>query len=106
MQRTRLNDLVLDVGDNIYRQLQKRWYVHCLRLISLFGGFFSASAVSTWAGQRALWDILLSLVLMAFIELVNWCVYRQTWITEKTSLNLFKIGLLGGLAVEGFKLAS
>lgn len=106
MQRTRLNDILMTGWDIFLSQLQKRWYVHCLRIISVLGGFFCASLISTWSGQRGIWDITVSLILLAFVEGVNWLVYGQKWVTEKTSLNLFKIGLLFGLAVEGFKLAS
>jgi len=106
MQGTRLNNLLLTGWNLLLVQLRRRWYVHCLRLISLLGGFFLASLISTWSGQRGIWDITISLVLLGFIEGINWLVYSQSWITEKISANLFKLGLLFGLAVEAFKLSS
>ncbi len=106
MQRTRLNDLLLTGWNLLLVQLRRRWYVHCLRLIAFLGGFFLASLISTWSGQRGIWDITISLVLLVFIEVINWLVYSQAWIKEKISANLFKLGLLFGLAVEAFKLSS
>lgn len=106
MQQTRLNNLVLALWELLVTQLRRRWYVHALRLISFLGGFFLASLISTWAGQKGIWDITVSIILLAFIEGINWLVYGQRWITGKTSINLCKIGLLFGLAVEAFKLSS
>ncbi|MCS6960728.1 MAG: DUF565 domain-containing protein [Pseudanabaenaceae cyanobacterium SKYGB_i_bin29] len=106
MQGTRLNDLLAVGAEIIGGELQRQWYIHCLRLIALLGGFFSASVIITWAGQRAVWDIIASLFLLAFVELISWLTYKQTWLQGKASLNLYKIGLLFGLAVEAFKLSS
>ncbi len=106
MQQTRLNDLLTTGSELIISQLRRRWYVHSLRLIALLGGFLGASLISTWAGQRGILDITISIILLAFIEGINWLIYGQQWLTGKASLNLFKIGLLFGLAVEAFKLSS
>ncbi|MFN3360613.1 MAG: DUF565 domain-containing protein [Pseudanabaenaceae cyanobacterium] len=106
MQGTRLNDLLGAGATIIGAELQRRWYVHCLRLIAFLGGFFFASVIITWAGQQGSWDIFVSILVLAFVEGVNWVSYKLTWLPGKVSLNLFKVGLLFGLAVEAFKLSS
>ena len=104
MQRTRLNTLVTIVGGQLESLFSNPWRRIALNLISVLLGFFMGSAVSTTAGQDAVWDIPAAAVLLIFTELTSRFVYvsrRQQQLTlnpYRRSLwvdvfNLFKIGL-------------
>ncbi|MEM6425909.1 MAG: DUF565 domain-containing protein [Cyanobacteria bacterium P01_H01_bin.119] len=116
MQNTRLNTLVTVTGDRLREWLINPWRRVSLSIISLLLGNFFAIAVSSVAGQTADLDIVLSLILLLFVELINRLVYRRSQRSASdraqqkslplSLLNAFKIGLVYGLFVEGFKLAS
>ncbi len=117
MQRTRLNSLVDLIGDRLDRLFNNPWRRISLSLISILLGFFMGSAISTTAGQRAVWDVPAALILFLFTELVSKLVYGRRKRREQDSLprrrglylealNLFKIGLIYSMFLEAFKLGS
>lgn len=113
MQRTRLATLIETAGTQFSRWVFNPWRRLSLVIIGLlFGNFFSI-AISSIAGQVAELDVVISAILLVAVELVSWLVYRQSPkpTTQRSSLplellNAFKIGLVYGLFVEAFKLAS
>jgi hypothetical protein len=115
MQRTRLNSLVTVTSDRLELLFSNPWRRISLNLISILLGFFMGSAISTTAGQNAVWDITAAAILLVFTELVNIAVYlrrpekgakqvRRSLYVEM--LNLFKVGLIYNLILEAFKLGS
>jgi hypothetical protein len=84
-------------------------------MISVLGGNFLATTISTVTGQRGRFDVIMSLILVIITEIINWVVYssdqRRDFTTEQRPLlleifNATKIGLTYGLFVEAFKLGS
>lgn len=119
MQRTRLNTLVTLVGLRLQRLFNNPWRRISLILLGLLLGFFVGTAVSTTAGQAAIWDTTVAAFLILFVEIVSIIVYRRkpVMINNNQSdlrpkslyldvLNSFKIGLIYGLFVEALKLGS
>nr|WKT07832.1 hypothetical chloroplast RF20 [Klebsormidium sp. TAA2-JRJ3pt]WKT07834.1 hypothetical chloroplast RF20 [Klebsormidium sp. TAA2-JRJ3pt] len=95
----------------------------------LLAGFFQATTLSTVLGQTGDWDILASAGLVALTELAGVCLYKSSsypffkeskirivkgielakspvpgWAAK--AANMWKIGLMYGLFVDGFKLGS
>lgn len=114
MQNTRLSTLVDQLSGRFVTFLRNPWRRTSLLIIGLLGGNFLATTVSTVAGQRANLDVVVSLVLVLFTEIVSWLIYRdrrRTRFDEQRSLllevfNGIKLGLTYGLFVEAFKLGS
>lgn len=119
MQRTRLNTLVTLISFKLQRLFSNPWRRISLILLGLLLGFFVGTAVSTTAGQAAIWDIAVAACLILFVEIVSIIVYRRKpqVINDNSDylrqnplyldvLNSFKIGLIYGLFVEALKLGS
>lgn len=108
MQNTRLNRLFDVLLDRFQRWAGNPWRRTSLILIGFLFGFFLGNALSTIAGQKALLDMTVSLLLLLLTEFVNWLVYarlRQSSLFSDT-LSSIKIGLVYSLFVEAFKLGS
>jgi Protein of unknown function (DUF565) len=121
MQNTRLSTLIDRTSAQFIQWAENPWRRLSLIIISLLLGNFLASAITTSAGQRADLDILISLILLAVIELISWLTYgtflgrrelgkynsilgkRSIWIAM---LNSLKMGTIYGLSVEALKLGS
>ena len=120
MQRTRLNTLISSTTKRFTRWVFNPWRRLSLVIISLLFGYFFAIVISSVTGQTADLDVVLSAIVLLFVELASWLVYggqRQRpdlSAAEPNSqrpllletLNAFKIGLTYSLFVEAFKLAS
>lgn len=108
MQNTRLNRLFDDLGDRFLRWARNPWRRTSLVLLGLLFGFFLGNALSTIAGQKALLDMTVSLLLLLLTEAVNWLVYSRLQRSSLFSdtLSSVKIGLVYSLFVEAFKLGS
>jgi uncharacterized membrane protein YoaK (UPF0700 family) len=110
MQRTRLNTLVTVAQNRLDRLFTNPWRRISLSLISILLGFFVGQAVSTTAGQKAYWDVILAAFLLLFTEIVSIIVYgrRQQKVRPLglDTLNLFKAGMIYGLYLEALKLGS
>ena len=113
MQRTRLSTLIESISNQFGRWLYNPWRRLSLVIIGLLFGNFFGIAISSIAGQAAKLDVVVSAVLLAATELVNWLVYRRpppelprrrTLFLEV--LNALKIGFIYSLFVEAFKLGS
>ena len=85
-----------------------------LNLISIFSGFLFSSIIDTSLGEFNEWAIVGASLIVATTESFNRFYY---FIIKKTlkvinrcrvfdSLNNFKIGIVYGLIVDGFKLGS
>ena len=89
-----------------------------LNLISLFGGFLFSSIIDTSLGEFNEWAIVGASLIVATTESFNKLYYftiKQTKGQYKkkgeainlfNSLNNFKVGIIYGLIVDGFKLGS
>jgi hypothetical protein len=89
-----------------------------LNLISLFGGFLFSSIIDTSLGEFNEWAIVGASLIVATVESFNKFYYftvKQTRgqyikkgeaIVLFNSLNNFKVGIVYGLIVDGFKLGS
>ena len=89
-----------------------------LNLISFFGGFLTSSIIDTSLGEFNEWAIVGAAIVIATIESFNNFYYfaivkRRNGFLQKTYanqflnyLNFFKIGIVYGLIVDGFKLGS
>jgi hypothetical protein len=115
MQNTRLSTLIEQFSGRFTIFLRNPWRRLSLIIISLLAGNFLATILSTVAGQNADLDVLASLLLVAFAEVVSWLVYRSDRrripaINQRVLLleilNGTKLGLMYGLFVEAFKLGS
>ncbi|MBD3882890.1 DUF565 domain-containing protein [Phormidium tenue FACHB-886] len=115
MQNTRLNILVDGLVGQFSRWLQNPWRRLSVLLISLLGGNFLATTVSTVAGQKADIDVVVAGLLVLITELVSWLMYRFDRRRPRQDepnplifelLNGVKLGLTYGLFVEAFKLGS
>jgi hypothetical protein len=115
MQNTRLSTLIEQFSDRFAVFLRNPWRRLSLLIISLLGGNFLATILSTVAGQNADLDIAAALVLVAIAELISWLIYgnnrrRSPAETQRLLLleilNGTKLGLTYGLFVEAFKLGS
>lgn len=118
MQNTRLNGLVDRGVGFLDRWLQNPWRRISLIVISLLFGNFLASATALTTGQRGDSDVIISVLLVSFTELISWIFYsgvrlnaRPAEAPQRRSLvmelsNALKIGLIYGFFVEAFKLGS
>jgi hypothetical protein len=121
MQNTRLSTAIDRIAQQFIQWAENPWRRLSIIIISLLFGNFLATAISSSTGQKADLDILVSLILLVIVELISWLTYgtalgqrklgkynsifgqRPIWIAI---LNSLKIGVIYGLFVEGFKLAS
>lgn len=126
MQNTRLTSLVNGFLGQFSRWLQNPWRRLSVIIISLLLGNFLAIAISSVAGQQGDLDVVVSVLLVAFTELVSWAVYKGDAFREARQrrrtgqqaelppvrpllfemMNGFKLGLIYALFVEAFKLGS
>lgn len=118
MQNTRLNTLINALGSRLGGWLLNPWRRLSLGIISLLFGNFFAISISSIAGQTADLDVVISLFLLLFVEIVSRLVYgtsRSVMPSGAASkpralflemLNAFKLGMVYGLFVEAFKLGS
>ncbi|HEY9700783.1 MAG TPA: DUF565 domain-containing protein [Trichocoleus sp.] len=118
MQNTRLSTFVDSLAQRFSQSLRNPWRRLSLLVISLLGGNFLATTISTVAGQKAELDVLAALLLVGFTELISWIVYRRDRVPVPTTnrpatrslfletTNGLKLGLIYGLFVEAFKLGS
>jgi hypothetical protein len=88
-----------------------------LNLISLFSGFLFSSVIDTSLGEFNEWAIVGASLIVATTESFNkfyYFILKQTQskyndkqtINLFDSLNIFKVGIIYGLIVDGFKLGS
>ena len=89
-----------------------------LNLISFFGGFLTSSIIDTSLGEFNEWAIGGAALVIASIESFNNFYYfsiskQRNGFLEKSyanilfnTVNFFKIGIVYGLIVDGFKLGS
>jgi Protein of unknown function (DUF565) len=116
MQNTRLNILVDGWLGQFGRWLRNPWRRISLLLISLLGGNFLATTLSTVAGQKADLDVVVAALLVVLAEGISWLMYRSQLSRQRKLagenpiflelLNGVKLGLTYGLFVEAFKLGS
>ena len=118
MQNTRLSTFVDSLSQRFRQSLRNPWRRLSLLVISLLGGNFLATTISTVAGQKAELDVVAALLLVGFTELISWIVYRRDRVpvpatNRPATRSLFletanglKLGLIYGLFVEAFKLGS
>ncbi|WP_346293608.1 DUF565 domain-containing protein [Sphaerothrix gracilis] len=119
MQNTRLSTLFSSTLNRFLLWVGNPWRRLSLEIISLLFGNFFAVAVSATAGQTADLDVIISALLIGFVELVSRLHYRRPARSDRTDtqrgsarsvfgslINAFKIGLTYGLFVEAFKLGS
>ena len=117
MQRTRLNLLLDDLGDQLRLWLINPWRRLSLVVIGLLGGYFIGVSIATVSGQAGGQDNLVALVLVILAEAVSWLVYSRRWRDPELvrripkplwldCLNGVKLGAVYALAVEAFKLGS
>lgn len=118
MQDTRLNSLVNRSLQWLTLWLDNPWRRLSLIVIALLFGYFVANVISTVTGQTADLDVIVSLAMLGFTELVSWLVYSTSRPRNRTQqapqrrflgielLNAIKIGLIYGFYLEAFKLGS
>jgi positive regulator of sigma E activity len=109
MQNTRLTIIT-----NSSLLIVERWFLNPWRRTSLYFispllGFFLASVISTVAGTAAVFDPLMSGIMVLITEVISMTMYRRS--KDRRSLfleclNLLKIGLIYGFFLEAFKLGS
>jgi uncharacterized membrane protein YoaK (UPF0700 family) len=108
MQQTRLNSLFTTAGSRLTAFFGNPWRRISLILISLLLGVFMGAAISTTAGQTAIWDVTGSALLVFWVEWMSRIAYRRQ---EKKSFwidvaNMFKVGIIYSLFLEAFKVGS
>tara|TARA_B110000003_G_scaffold213476_1_gene212500 strand:- start:207 stop:494 length:288 start_codon:yes stop_codon:yes gene_type:complete len=92
--------------------------LNLLILISFFGGFLTSSIIDTSLGEFNEWAIVGAALVIASIESFNNFYYLaitkrrngfiKNWHANRllNIINYFKIGIIYGLIVDGFKLGS
>ncbi|MFM7602640.1 MAG: DUF565 domain-containing protein [Pseudanabaena sp.] len=117
MQNTRLSTIVSVSVGQIAQWSRNPWRRTSFILISLLGGFFLASAISTISGAKSEQDISTAAVVLFIVEMTNRYVYAGKRVNATDSdaaprlltkeiLNSLKLGLVYGLFLEAFKLGS
>lgn len=113
VQNTRLSNLFDAIARQLSGWLQNPWRRWSLLALAILAGFFVASALSTTAGQAAVWDLPIAAFLTAASEGISRWVYgRGTEPGDRPApllyplVNLLKIGVVFGLFLEAFKLGS
>ena len=77
MQRTRLNTLISRASTLFTRWIFNPWRRLSLVVISLLFGYFFAIVMSSVTGQTADLDVVLSAMVLLFVELTSWLVYGR-----------------------------
>ncbi|ERN42668.1 protein of unknown function (DUF565) [Rubidibacter lacunae KORDI 51-2] len=115
MQNTRLTLLTRTAGDRLQQFFVNPWRRLSAIAIGSLSGFFLGSAITLTTGQRGTNDLLAAALLLLFVELVNFRVYRlpparggntpprPLWVE---TLSALKLGLTFCLFLEAFKLGS
>jgi positive regulator of sigma E activity len=111
MQNTRLTIITNSSLLIVERWFLNPWRRTSLYLISPLLGFFLASVISTIAGTAAVFDPLISGIMLVITEVISMTMYRRSIEKDRRSLfwqclNLLKIGLIYGFFLEAFKLGS
>jgi Protein of unknown function (DUF565) len=110
MQDTRLSQLLNNAIAQVEQWLSHPWRRFSLLIISLLGGFFLSSTLTTTTGQKAELDVFIAGIIVAIVEGINFLIYsgRSGWRRRLAieCLNALKIGLIYGLALEALKLGS
>jgi hypothetical protein len=107
MQDTRLTRLTNTVAKQTTQWLKNPWRRSSLMLISLLGGFFLGSAISTAAGQLGKLDLSVTTLLVVVTEGISRIVYSsKTRSMTADIINALKIGMIYSLFLEAFKLGS
>ncbi|MDX2096494.1 MAG: DUF565 domain-containing protein [Leptolyngbyaceae cyanobacterium bins.59] len=110
MQNTRLNTL-FDRATNQFEQFFRNpWRRLSLLTIALLFGIYLGTAIPTTAGQRAELDITTAGLLVLITESISRVIYGNTNRGPRSLgvdlINTTKIGLVYGMFVEAFKIAS
>ncbi|PZO36240.1 MAG: hypothetical protein DCF19_22085 [Pseudanabaena frigida] len=117
MQNTRLSNIVNVSIRQLSQWSRNPWRRVSLILISLLGGFFFASVLSTASGAKSEQDIVIAAITLFVVEMINRFVYGSRRLTladgslaprllTTEMLNSFKLGTTYGLFLEAFKLGS
>ncbi|WP_024545677.1 DUF565 domain-containing protein [Picosynechococcus sp. NKBG15041c] len=120
MQRTRINTLFEEAFVRFSRFFQNPWRRTALILILFLFGNALGTVIPTTAGQAAIWDPVVGVVLLVITELVSRIHYRQPQrlVVNPNDpaqnsnnvffflLNILKIGFVYGMFVEAFKIGS
>lgn len=115
MQNTRFSTLIDRSLGGLVGFLRNPWRRISVLIISLLGGNFLATVISTVAGQQADLDVLIAFFLVCLSEVVSWLVHRSSRQRPSADvprsllleiLNGMKLGITYGLFVEAFKLGS
>ncbi len=106
MQQTRLFNLFSSFGSQFTIFFTNPWRRLSLIIISFFFGYLGVTGIITTAGQVAQWDIIVSVILLLFTELISIFVYRRQvnkslWIQV---LNSFKLGMAYSLYLQALQL--
>jgi Protein of unknown function (DUF565) len=110
MQNTRINNLFDTIARRLREWFLNPWRRLSLLMISFLFGFFLGTAISTIAGQRGTWDIVISGFLVVLTEVTSRIFYSKRFLAKRSlwleSLNLLKVGFTYSLFIEAFKLGS
>ncbi|NJL44862.1 MAG: DUF565 domain-containing protein [Leptolyngbyaceae cyanobacterium SM2_3_12] len=117
MQRTRFSTLIDDLSRQFSLWVLNPWRRVSLVLLSLLFGYFFGVSISAIAGQAAVQDVTISLILVLLAEVISWVVYSRSWRDPERvktipkplwldSLNSFKLGAVYAFCLEAFKLGS
>ncbi|AFY35520.1 DUF565 domain-containing protein [Calothrix sp. PCC 7507] len=110
MQNTRLNNLFDAIARRLGEWFTNPWRRLSLLVISFLFGFFLGTAVSTTAGQKADWDIVVAAFLVFLTEISSRIFYNRSFLSKRSlwveALNLLKVGFTYSLFIEALKLGS
>nr|AUG32520.1 hypothetical protein PLO_530 [Paulinella longichromatophora] len=108
VQKTRLNQRFSKSLENFTIWVSNPWRRISFLTIILLVGFFLGTLLGTISGAIALLDPIGALIVVGFIELAlrlrRYMYYSFTQRLPLHILDMFRIGLLYGLLLEGFKL--
>ncbi len=110
MQNTRLNNLFDAIARRLGEWFVNPWRRLSLLVISFLFGFFLGTVVSTTAGQKADWDIVVAAFLVFLTEISSRIFYSRSFLSKRSLwvevLNLLKVGFTYSLFIEALKLGS
>jgi hypothetical protein len=110
MQNTRLNNLFDTIARRLGQSLLNPWRRLSLLGMSFSLGFFLGTAISTTAGQKGEWDIVVGAILVFLTEVTSRIFYSQGFFARRSlwaeALNLLKVGFTYSLFIDALKLGS
>ncbi len=109
MQKTRLENLIRSLTDNVYRDLFGNWRNISISILSLLLGYYLGSNITAYfissSNQRTLIAIAMTLIIEIFIRFRSIARFKS-WSKIFLTCENLRIGAVYAVVLEAFKLGS